>query len=329
MPEAAPVETTPAAPAPEIAPVETAAPVPDAAAPAGDAPATPAEPAKVAEPPKTPVGDKFAVLMRQQAKLREEQKALKAERDALKAERERIAAEAEAKYAPLKALAEKQANAKSDPLGWLEAAGLTPKEVNEVFMNDGKLTPDLAVKVAKAEAKAEADRLRQEFEAREKAAEEKRLAAEKAVIEAKQEEARKYVEEFNRATVDFLTKNVERFELINLYGEQQAVTELMAAQYRATGKILEREEAAQLVEEHLVREVEKGKAAKKFQQSAPQASAGATQPAATPSAQNSRKTLTNDLVGTTASATPKPDGSWEAALAAAEAVMARKAKKPA
>ncbi len=220
-----PTTSAPSSAAPSEAPASTPEP----------APATPAAPDPAAER----LSRGFAKLTRTEQELRRREAALK---------------EKEAKYQRYEAL-----DPKADPLAYLEAGGVTYKELTDFILKNNKAptTPrdrELEGKLAKLEREL------QEREAR--------------AAQAEQERAIENV----KAEIDhFLRQNADTYELTALHGAGPVVFKVIEDTYQESGRILDYEEAAKLVETHFENEAKKLLSAKKFRQ--PPAPAGSVTPA--------------------------------------------------
>lgn len=226
MTQTAPAETPVATPIP---PVVEAAP-PELPAPAQPAPV---EPEKPAEPP--PDAARFAALAKKAREVREGEAALKTEKEQLAAQK-----------AEFEAWKSKRDNAKLNPKAWLEEAGLTLEQINTFYLNDEKPTADTQVDIVKAEI----EKLKAE-----QAAEKAKEVEERVALQRKQEE--QVIERFKSDTVSYVKDNAEKYELIAAYGEEQAVADVIMQHHAETNRLMSTEEAADLVEKHLLERAEK------------------------------------------------------------------------
>lgn len=106
--------------------------------------------------------------------------------------------------------------------------------------------------------------LREEFEAYKKSVEEKELEAQKARQEAQEREINQAIDSHKQSIADLLSQNADKYELIVTQGQQELVWEVTEAHFNKTGEILSVEQASDMVENHLEKEVEKFLKLKKF-----------------------------------------------------------------
>jgi hypothetical protein len=181
-------------------------------------------------------GARFAALSKRERKLQEQAAALKSQ-------------QAEAQQ--LLALKEK---AKSNPMELLQHYGLTLDELlTSVLGEDAPREEISEVELVRRELEAfkaeQAEKLRLEEEQREKANQD-------AINEA--------ILLHQHKIQDHVSKNPDRYELINTYGQLDLVWEVTEAQFNANGQLLSIDKAADLVESYLEKEVSKAFNANKF-----------------------------------------------------------------
>jgi len=303
-----PDPTTGQNPAPQDAPPSEAA-KPDTVAAAPDA-------AAAGSAPK--LGPAFAKLAREQKAAREAAEKLKSERAAFEADRQALA-EIQAK---VKAFEEATANAKRQPLKYLETLGLTYQDLTEAQLNDGEPTPNLEVKAVRDEL---AELKRQQEQERHRAVEEQ-----KAALAAQQAQL---VTEFQKSCTDFVTANAEKYELTAKFAPAQvfAVINEHAAVQMAEGvpadqiRLLSLEEAADAVEKHFEEQLEAIRTTKKFAAKTPAQPAPATSPA--PRTQGHLiRPVTNQLSSSTTGGASKPLTPAERKQAALETLRKARAQ---
>lgn len=210
--------------------------------------------AQTTPPPLPKLSSGYAKLAREQRAAKEASAKLESDRKAFEAE-QKSATQRLVDYEAAKA------EAKRNPLRWLEQNGLTYQDLVESQLNDGKPTANLEVKAVRDEISA----LKADAEAREKKATEERAAHSKA-----QEE--QVLNRFRAECAAHVTAAGEKFELLNLYNAQSRVAELIEAHYSQQvsegvkePKILSFDEAAEEIESALEIEAQKVIKSKKLQ----------------------------------------------------------------
>lgn len=141
-----------------------------------------------------------------------------------------------------------KSQAKLNPLKALEALGLTYEEITDFIANGYEPSPDQKYK-----------ELEERFE---------RKFKEKEAEEAKRRdlEVEHQVKKYKQSLFAHIEGNSEKYELINLEGEQESVWELMDAWYSKHGEVLDWDKAAEMVESHLEEQLrERLSKAKKLQ----------------------------------------------------------------
>lgn len=283
------------------------------------APSAPSAPGAPQAAPAAPAPDPMEAVKAAQRELFNQREAWKKER-----------AEAEAKWAEtqkthaerLKAAEEAERfkrNLKRDPMGSLKELGLPWEELQETALQDGKPTAGLLAKDLEERMEA---RIREVQEAADR-----RIAEmQKAADEYRQKTEQQAEQAWRHQTTEWVKAAGEQYELVNLYGLQANVAELMKNRWETNGENLSREQAAAELEKNLQAEVDKLKNTKYFKSvSAPPAPAedvGESKPKAVHKLVNDGReelkrektpaapTLTNDLAPSTA---PVPDNMSPAA----------------
>lgn len=241
---------------------------------------------------------RLAAQIRKEKALLEQKRALAAERERLKAEREQSTAEVEKLRAEIESLRQIRAVAKSDPLKALEELGLSYEQVTEAALT-GKAPAELATR----EVREEIEKLRAEIAEKEKAAAEERKQAAEAQRKRIEEENARIEERWRRGVVDNVTAASADFPLVTLYGQQDAVAEIIRQNYQSTQRLMDWREAATLLDQYLRDQVRKG-----MEVVQPPATASDAPPSADPqraapdSAPSAPKTLTNSLSASTVAA---------------------------
>lgn len=178
---------------------------------------------------------------------------------------------------------------KLSPLEALKKRGYSYADLTKAALNDGKFHPDVELR----EVRSEIEKLRQDQADKEKKAQESQtLSQQKAEQEA--------VENFKLGITDFLQKNNEKYELTALYDADDFVFQTIEEHYlrskeAGNPKVLSIDEACELVESYLEKEIERtAQKSKKFQSKymAPKQ--------AEPQKPKSTTTLTNDMIPSSA-----------------------------
>lgn len=204
--------------------------------------AQPAQPEQqAAEKPKELLSTQFAALAKKEKIALQRQK-----------EAEIKLKEAEEKLKLYEQFENKKKTAKTNPLEFLSEAGLSYDDITEFMLNGGTRHRD------KTEVLEE--KFNEFIKSKEKE-EQDRIEKEKLSLKAQEE---KVIAEFKKSVDKFLTDNVDKFELINLYNAQELVISTIETHFENKGEILSNEVAAQLVEDHLEEEAKKLANSKKF-----------------------------------------------------------------
>lgn len=146
---------------------------------------------------------------------------------------------------------------KRNPLKTLEELGFGYEKLTELALNDGKLPPEMQMKLMKEELESD---YKKKFEALE----------EKLTAKELQEQEQKYdavVNNFKSEIKELVASDTETYELINASDSQDLVFDIISQHYEETNRILPIEEAAQAVEQHLVEEFGKYSNLKKLSSS--------------------------------------------------------------
>lgn len=214
-------------------------------APAPEAPQldTPVAQAPAAEAPK-PVSPQFQALAKKEQAIVRRQQELKRLEEELKAK--------ESKYNTYE---EKRARAKLNPLDALQELGLNYEEITQYILNDKKPTAEQSVESVKEEMR----RMREDYE---KAQREERETQEKRAKEAQEQQ----VQAFKADLGDYIKTNADKYELLNLEGDEgvELVYETISTdwqnkikRYNENGRIgrppkmISTEEASDLVEKFI------------------------------------------------------------------------------
>jgi hypothetical protein len=206
-------------------------------------PTSPNTKIEAAEKPKDKSAAKFAALAREEKKIREEKEALKKEK-----------AEIEAFKAEKEAIERAKANAKSDPIEYLKAAGLDYKYITEFVINNNELSESQKLEVLQAK-----------IEEGEKARE-----AERKTEAAKQEKAA--LNQVFHSIETTIKSDPERFELLGQEGDDGLTTvyNVLEEYYSQNPNgNMTFEQAADLTEQYLLDEYKARSQSKKLQPKVP------------------------------------------------------------
>ena len=251
----------------------------------------------------------FGELGRKEKRLVEQQQKFSADREAFAKQR----AEMEQFYEQIKKVAEKAdsfeqrlAEGRRNPLKFMEEVlGKNYEDISQFVLNEGKLTPEQEQKLAIEEAKAEAKRAASElekFKAEQKrqAEEWKRRRAEQATQDVEKAKAAFYDE-----GVAFVKNNVSDYELILQNGAEEEVPKLVELTYAQTKKVISLKEAADQIEDVLIRRLERVTSSQKWArlQAEKQAKSKPTTPAPVPTKPS--PTIDNSMAAPSTKPSPK------------------------
>ena len=144
-----------------------------------------------------------------------------------------------------------------NPFETLEEMGLGYDKLTELALNDGKLTPEMQMKLMREELE---HGYKSKFEELE----------ERLSQKEQEEEYNKYesIETNFKQEIDSFVNGKDEFELINANGASDLVYDVIEEHYNDTGRVLNMDEAAEAVESYLEDELEKlmslGKVKSKF-----------------------------------------------------------------
>lgn len=224
----------------------------------GEAPSNAEQALKAPEaaPPESPYKDadqefarKFAALSRQEREMREMREAFEADKAAIEAEKARIA-ELKEQYSSNEEL---RKQLKYNPLKTLEeAAGYKFDDLTKFAMNGGDVTTETKMEMMRRELE---DKFGSELEGIKSQYEE----TERKKAEAQQAQAEQnFKEEIKDTIASTKTEDgTPKYEFIAANDASDIVFDVVEQHYNETGKILEIEEAAEMVESHLEEEAEK------------------------------------------------------------------------
>jgi len=194
---------------------------------------------------------KFAALSRKEKEVRERE-----------AEYERRIAELEHKFTAKEPQKEPEipfdVQLRQNPLKALESVGLSYDKLTELALNDGKLTPEMQMKLMREE-------LETDYKSKFEDLENRLVEKEKGLEEQRYEDIKLG---FQNEIESFVNSNGEEYELIKANEANDVVYDVIEEHYNETGKILDIREAAQAVENYLEEEASKllnlGKIRSKF-----------------------------------------------------------------
>jgi hypothetical protein len=136
---------------------------------------------------------------------------------------------------------------RSNPLKALEELGLDYEKLTELALNDGRLTPDMQMKLMREE-------LENDYKDKFNSLEERLNAKEKMEEEAKYDAVKQgFVGEIK----SFVNENSTDFEYVAHNDATDVVYDVIEEHYNETGRILDIKEAVQAVESYLEEEAEK------------------------------------------------------------------------
>lgn len=273
---------------------QTQSTAPAQAAPEGGAPAAAA--------PEAAVSPRIVELARKEKALFRRMQEIKQREEAIKAKE----AEYQSSYIPKKLVSE-------DPVRVLMESGMTYEQIIERIMNN-QPNPERE-HLSKLEAQIQAVKQAQE-------------QSQKAQEEQRQRQYDQAVSQIRKDVADLVAANATEYESIQALGQQEAVVSLIQKTFEEEGTLLSVDEAAKLVEEHLVEEAIKlaslGKVKQKLAPPVPEAPQKQTLSSAVrsqqfqvkPRATAELKTLTN-----AATAAPSKSMSWADRRARAIAML--------
>ena len=136
---------------------------------------------------------------------------------------------------------------KKDPLRALEDMGLSYDKLTELALNDGKLTPEMQMRLMREELEGDYKKKFEDLENR-------------LLEKEKSDEQRRYDDiqrGFQNEIEDFVESNADKYELIQANEANDIIYDVIEEHYNDTGRILDIEEAAEAVENYLEEEAEK------------------------------------------------------------------------
>jgi DNA-binding transcriptional MerR regulator len=186
----------------------------------------------------------------------------------------------------------------------LKQLGLTYEQITEFVLNDNRPTPN-----------AEVMSVRQELEEfkRSQREEQQKLLEEQREMQTQEQQA--IIETFREEVGEYVSQHTETYELTNLYGGANLVSDVIEEHFKQSGKLLTIPEAAKLVEEHYEELARKAQQTKKF--AVTQQKVASTQAQATTAAPRIGPTLSNDLSANVAAGISKSPRSDADRIAAA------------
>ena len=136
---------------------------------------------------------------------------------------------------------------RANPLKALEELGLDYDKLTELALNDGRLTPDMQMKLMREE-------LENDYKDKFNSLEERLNAKEKMEEEAKYDAVKQgFVGEIN----SFINENKSDFEYVAHNDATDVVYDVIEEHYNETGRILDIKDAVEAVESYLEEEAEK------------------------------------------------------------------------
>ena len=136
---------------------------------------------------------------------------------------------------------------KQNPLKALEDMGLSYDKLTELALNDGKLTPDMQMKL-----------MREELENGYKS---KYEELEKRILDKEKSDEQRRYDDIQRGFMNeidsFVSSNKNEYEYVAHNQANEVIYEVIEEHYNETGRILDIKDAAQAVESYLEEEAEK------------------------------------------------------------------------
>jgi hypothetical protein len=204
----------------------------------------------------------------------------------------------------LRAFEQAKKQALLNPLDAIKQLGLTYEQITEFVLNDNKPTPN-----------AEVMSVRQELEEFKRAQREEQEKLLEQTREMQTREQQAIIESFREEVGEYVSQHVETYELTNLYGGANLVSDVIEEHFKQSGKLLTIPEAAKLVEEHYEDLARKAQQTKKF--AVTQQKVASTQAQTAAPAPRMGPTLSNDLSANVAAGVPKSPRSDADRIAAA------------
>jgi hypothetical protein len=187
---------------------------------------------------------KFAALSRKEKALREKERQLETRMQELE-QRLNSAQKDEPKQQeePL------ELRLKKNPFEALQSLGFDYETLAQIALNDGKLTPELQMKLMREELERQYNEKFQQLESKLTEKEQKELEQRHAQV----------IENFKQEIAEHVGENAAEYELLAIEGEDgvQLVYDVIEEHYNSTGEILDKKDAAMLVENHLLEEAKK------------------------------------------------------------------------
>lgn len=147
---------------------------------------------------------------------------------------------------------------RQNPLKALESVGLSYDKLTELALNDGKLTPEMQMKLMREE-------LETDYKSKFEDLENRLVEKEQSLEEQRYEDTKTG---FQHEIESFVNSSGEEYELIRANEANDVVYDVIEEHYNETGKILDIKEAAEAVESYLEEETSKllklGKVRSKF-----------------------------------------------------------------
>lgn len=208
----------------------------------------PTEATQTEETPKAPARE---LASPQLSILAKREKALQKQREEI----QKSKLDLDSKYEEINKFKSLKEQAKTNPLKFLEEAGLTYEELTNFILNGNKPTAEMETSSIKSEMQKLRDEIAQREQERENSA--------KAMDEKRAQEA---ISNFKENITGFLTGKPDDFELCNNYPESvDLIYDIIEAHFAQTEKVMSMEEAAKLVEDHFESEAMKVTSFKKIQ----------------------------------------------------------------
>jgi hypothetical protein len=170
---------------------------------------------------------KFAALSRKERSIQQKEAELKAARAEIERERDQW-----------KAIADKKAKARENPIEWLQEAGLTYDEVTEWMLGNRRSPQE------------------EKLSEHEKLIKEMAQKLEKSETEKAQIEAQTKIDAFKNTIRETVQKKSDDYELIGRFNQYETVYNVIEQHWKQTNRLLSIEEACNVVENFLEQKAE-------------------------------------------------------------------------
>ena len=161
--------------------------------------------------------------------------------------------EAEEKYGKVVEYEKAMAEARKNPVKFLESVGLSYQQITDFLLHDGKPTVE-----------SQLEELRLQYEEDKKRREQEKIELEESRKKEQEELYQQAVENHKKQIQSFLDTNRDDYELCALNDASDDIFDVMEEYYNTNGVMLSIDKAAEAVEKYLEQEAEKLFQAKKL-----------------------------------------------------------------